>query len=144
MLIETVAGAVIVYVRVASSDCPSPFGLIASGCALTSVSASTAAAPPGPSVPRAGRRPGPASICQRYGPTGTAAESQVQSTVVPKPSPAATSAPAELVTPTCHASALDSRARKRIGVPTVPVTFGSYSFGRPTFCAAVAIEASRP
>jgi len=137
----TLAAAVVRYVTVAASAWPSPFGLIASGCAAALSIERAAAFAPARRMPLAGRA-APAAIVQRYEPGGTPAESHIQSTVVPVPEPPVTSAPAAVVTTTVHGCDWEMRARKRIAVPDA-VAFGSKIFVPPNARAEAAMAPSR-
>src|SRR4051812_1897472 len=107
----TVAGALSLNETWPVSSKPSAFGETTAGSATAPVIASAAGF--APNVPRAGRTVGPASIVYEYEPGAAAVASQVQSTAVPVPPPAAILLPAESATVTVHSKAVESRAVKR-------------------------------
>src|SRR5436190_1824031 len=119
----TVAAVVSVYVTVARSSTPSPFGEIVPGFALEPLSASAAGA--APRKPVAGRTSSPAAIVHAYRPGAEEVASQVQSTAVPLPDPVATVIPSESVTETVQGRSSVSVALNSTGPPSRPRTDGA-------------------
>ena len=103
------------------SPMPSPFGVTTCGRAVRLVTSSGGG--PG-TVPRAGRRSGPASIAYEKSPNGVAEASHVQSTAVPVPLPVATTASSASRIVTVQGSASVSVAVNRTWPPRLPPTTG--------------------
>ena len=134
----TVAGALNVYATVVDvASVPSIVG------GVTRILVSVNAVGAVPIVPEAGRTVGPASSAHEYGTPGSALRaSQVQSTAVPVPDPAATTLPVASFTVTVHGRLWVSRAVKRTDPPTAPDTVGTKSLGRPVRATSWAIAGS--
>src|SRR5205823_8320676 len=118
----TGAGALSVYEIVLESSTPSPFGVRTSGTATRPVSLNGGGF--APSVPVAGRTPGPAPIIQKYRPFGAVEASHVQQTEVPPPAPVPNAAPRACVLVTVHGSLELSRPGNVPGPAIVPLATG--------------------